>query len=132
MDILRYISCHALTPTVLWCPSAYEMQYAILCNSCQYITCTYINIIYTQSSCYSSLAITHNQPTWANKQSDSPSWNCLNNHRNTVPDHPKTVHTAKPGCSKTVQKFQHLVPILGTKCTAISAPNTPTICMVLK
>ena len=45
-----FLSCHALTPNILRCPSAYGMHYANPNNS--YIKHVYINIINSHNSCY--------------------------------------------------------------------------------
>ena len=47
-----FLSCHALTPNILGCPSAYGIHYANSNNPCQYIKHVYINIINSHNSCY--------------------------------------------------------------------------------
>ena len=106
------------------------MQYVISCNSCQYVTCACINIIYKQSSCYSSLAITHNQPTWANKQSTVR----LGIVQTIIGTQFRTTRRQSIHPNQAVRRqsrnFSTQSQSLELKCTAILAPNTPTICIV--
>ena len=57
--IFLFISCHALTPIILGCPSAYEMHYVIFIQHMLiYINHAYINKINILTTCYLFIAIT--------------------------------------------------------------------------
>ena len=97
-------TCHALTPTVLGCPSAYEMQYAI---SQQFMLIYLIMHILTK--------FTHKQHFIHFSNNNTPNGPNLGRIENRAPLGPFTVHHRIIGIPKHTTKLKDISPMIKTK-----------------